>query len=265
MSNIPEIFDSKKLKSHKDRASKNFLKHNYLSREIDSRNFDKILEIRGNYKNILLIGFTSNWLIDKIIEQYPSSNIFTLDISISFLNIADKVRKVISKDDVLPFKEQSFDLVIASPHCSFVNDLPGLFFQARKILNKKGVFISSLFSANNLYEIKNCLQEAEIEVKNGFSPRFSPLVEIKSVASLVQKIGFIEPITDLESIKFSYDNIIDLMHDLRFTALNNSMFTSSILTKEILTKAQIIYSQKYNDDDNGIVATYNIVNITALA
>lgn len=264
MSNIPKIFDSKKLKMHKDRASKKFLQHNFLFEEIDSRNFERIIEIRENYENILLIGFSSNWLIETIEKQYTSANIFITDISIPFVNNANNANKIICQDDILPFKENSFDLIIASPHCCFVNDLGGLFFQARKLIKEKGVFISSLFSANNLYEMKDCLQKAEIAIKGGFSPRLSPLIEIKSIASLIQKIGFLEIVNDLESIKVRYEDIIQLMHDLRFTALNNPMVSSSPLTKDILGKAQELYLQNYNDNDDAIITTYNIVNITAL-
>ena len=61
----------------------------------------------------------------------------------------------------------------------WVNDLPGLFKEVRRILKKDGVFIGSLFGGDTLFELRCSLQMAEVEREGGFASHVSPFVQVQ--------------------------------------------------------------------------------------
>ena len=86
---------------------------------------------------------------------------------------------MIRNDYRLPFDDESVDLVTSSLSAHWVNDLPGLFKEVRRILKKDGVFIGSLFGGDTLFELRCSLQMAEVEREGGFASHVSPFVQVQ--------------------------------------------------------------------------------------
>ena len=82
----------------------------------------------------------------------------------------------------LPFANDSVDVVTSCLAMHWVNDLPGVFREVRRILKPDGVFIGAMFGGETLVELRVALQLAETEREGGFAPHISPFVEVRARA-----------------------------------------------------------------------------------
>lgn len=110
---------------------------------------------------------------------------------------------VTGSEEILPFEQHSFDLVLSSLTLHWVNDLPRYLLQIRDVLRPDGVFLGSLLGGNTLKELRYCFYLAEQERTGGLSPHVSPLVKTSDVAALMQAAGFALPTVDIDTITVS--------------------------------------------------------------
>lgn len=77
-------------------------------------------------------------------------------------------------DAQLPFENESFDAVLSSMSLHWINDLPGLFREVRRVLKPDGAFIAAMAGGETLFELRCSFQLAEQERRGGLSPHVSP-------------------------------------------------------------------------------------------
>lgn len=164
---------------------------------------------------------------------------------------------------MLPFKENSFDLIISALNLHWVNDLPGCLIQIRKMLKDKGLFLASIFGGNTLHELRTVMAEVETEYRNGLSPRVSPFVDTKDAAALLQRAGFKLPVVDADEIKTLYSGLGKLVEDLRGMGETNALLKRPApLTKRMVKDIEQNYRKKFGDVEGLIPATFNIITLT---
>ncbi len=254
---IPKIFNNKKLKLHKQRAVKRSGR-SFLINEVSDRLIDRIADISRDFGSVLFIGDDGSEFIEKFKQiKHPKK--------ITTAGILDKAEFII-ENEILPFEKQSFDLVVSIFYMHWVNDVPGVLAQIKNILKPGGIFIAYLLGDDTLFEFKEILMEVENEISGGFSPRFSPKLDVKILGSLLQRVGFELPVSDSERIIASYDDIFGLVNDLRDMGETNSLHKNSkILNKSIIKEIDSRYKSRYSDNDGGILSSFDVVAITGLA
>lgn len=64
------------------------------------------------------------------------------------------LRRLVADEEKIPFEPNSIDIVLSSMSLHWINDLPGVFSQIRKILKPDGVFIAALLGGDTLKELR---------------------------------------------------------------------------------------------------------------
>jgi NADH dehydrogenase [ubiquinone] 1 alpha subcomplex assembly factor 5 len=265
MSNIPIIFNRDKVKNYRNRAAKNVHNYDFLLNEVASRLLESLYDLKSGYKNILNIGCGSSLLAEALIKNCETKLLVNQDISVEMAKRARQT-SVVADEEKMPYAQNTFDLVVANLTLHTVNDLPGSLIQIRKMLTKEGVFRATIFGAETLTELRQVLLEVESEISGGTSPRVFPFSDVKTMGSLMQRVGFVEPVADFDNIKISYENVYELLADIRGCGEANSLIKSGkVLNKRIMARLDEVYKEKYPDGDGGIISTFNITNITGLA
>lgn len=159
-------------------------------------------------------------LIDHCDIKVNNDNLYELE-SILLSPISEAVDenvintyKLRLKSERLPFKPNTFDLVMSSMHLHWINDLPGMLSQIRTVLKPDGVFIATLFGGSTLKELRYSFYLAEQERRGGVAPHTSPLIHPSDVAELSQAAGFALPAVDVDTIMVSYPSALSLMEHL---------------------------------------------------
>lgn len=167
--------------------------------------------------------------------------------------------RVVADEEALPFAAGSMDLVVSGLALHWVNDLPGVFAQVRRILAPDGLFIGCLIGGRSLVELRSALVEAECEIHGGASPRVSPFVDLRDLGGLLQRAGFALPVTDSDAFTLRYDSMPALTAELRALGAANALFARRGLSRAAFLRAAQIYRERFSDSDGRVRATLEIV------
>ncbi len=168
---------------------------------------------------------------------------------------------LVADEEALPFAPESFDLVVSALSLQFVNDLPGVFAQARRILAPDGLFLAAVVGGQTLAELRFCLAQAQDEIEGGASPRVAPFADLRDLGGLLQRAGLALPVTDCDAFTVRYSSAFDLMRDLRAMGATNVLAAGARrpLRRDVAFRAAALYAEKFSDPDGRIRATFEIV------
>ncbi len=127
----------------------------------------------------------------------------------------------------LALADASCDAVVSGFYLHWINDLPGLFLQIRRVLKPGGVFLAALAGAGTLAHLRRAMIAAESTLSNGAHIRISPFADIRAIGQLLQRTGFHEPVLSREAMRVEYSGIIPMAHDLRGLGQSNAHRTRS--------------------------------------
>ena len=238
------VFDRKSIRQKRNRCASTIKESGFLfdwsAKEIKSR----LKDIKREFSCSLNIGNRGN-----------INSTYTIDL-------AENLNPTIQADEeFLPFANQSFDLITSNLSLHSTNDLPGTLLQIKNALKPDGLFIATLFGGETLYELRQSIQQAEIETTDSITPRVAPTADLQQMGSLMQRGGFTLPVIDSEKIIVTYDNIFKLMNDLRAMGESNAIIarTKSLSSKSLFAKISEIYQNNFSDADGKIQATFEVI------
>lgn len=280
-----EIFNRKLLQQNRLRTAKAYSNHSFLYHEIANRIVEDLEFFADKFENVLEIGardgYLSGLLADKkiaqnlvltdLIDNFSDKNSkkeFSQDTSENFNKnlFAQKITHI-TDDENLPFEEQSFNLIISNLNLHHINNIPQFLVQVKNLLKPGGIFIASFFGQENLKELHETIFKTEQEIYGGVSPRMIPTIDVKTAAMLLQKAGFANPVSNLETIEVSYDDAKKLLQDLKNMGQGNIMHKRSrrFFTRAFLEKLMYNYpKEQAKDKTSHIKATFEIITIVGL-
>lgn len=173
----------------------------------------------------------------------------------------------IDADENLHLPVAQFDLITGVLSLHAVNDLPGVLSQIRRALKPDAIFLAALFSSGTLAELRDALAQAEIEVTGGISPRVSPFADVRALGALLQRAGFVLPVTDVERTVVRYRNFTGLVSDLRAMGETNVLAERprTAMPRAVLASAIARYAGEHAESDGRLRATFEIAYLTGWA
>ncbi|NXV35523.1 NDUF5 hydroxylase, partial [Rissa tridactyla] len=247
-------------------------KCDYLREEVGSRMADRVFDIPRTFPIALDVGSGRGYIaqhltketVEKLIQVDIAENALknTVESEIPTFN-------VVADEEFLPFKEDTFDLVLSSLRYALIVYL--LFIFSLKMLNNihrvlkpDGVFIGAMFGGDTLYELRCSLQLAELEREGGFSPHVSPFTAVSDLGHLLSRAGFNTLTVDTDEIQVNYPGLFEVMEDLQGKYVlcmgesNCSWNRKPLLHRETMLAAAAIYQEMYGNSDGSVPATFQI-------
>ena len=266
----PQIFDRKAQRNHRDRAAQGLANHDFLFRLSAERLTDRLLDIKRQFPRVLDLGCRGGNIAEALAvgPDFGMTVLIQADASSAMAARARQTYShptVVCDEEALPFRNESFDLVLSNLSLHWVNDLPGSLIQIRQSLRPDGLFCASLFGAGTLSELRDVLLEAEMDLKSGASLRTSPFAEVRDLGGLLQRAGFSLPVVDTDKVIVTFADIFQLMTDLRGMGETNAIFDRQrkFTSREIFAKAAALYAERYGTADGRIPASFHIITLTA--
>jgi SAM-dependent methyltransferase len=221
---------------------------------------DRLSFIKRDFKNVLVIGKGTASLIDYLTARGSDIIVATVD--------HPKAQQIYLDEEWLPFKWPCLDLVVCNLSLHWLNDLPGTLWQIRQSLRPDGLFLGSLFGGETLYELRQCLAQAEQELKGGIHPRVAPFVDLGAASQLLSRAQFNLPVADKEIFTSMYTNVFPLLDDLKAMGETNVMHErcKSLTTKALFEKCNSIYHNAFKDEMSGeLPSTFALFYLTGWA
>lgn len=258
--NSAKVFDRRRVRLYRDRAAIRFSEHNFLFREVGTRLADRLLDIDRQFPLALDLGCHDGGLEAQLPSASGIERLVQCDLSPAMAKQAG-CNALVADEEMLPFVDKQFDLIVSNLSLHWANDLPGVFVQVQRALKSDGLFLATLFGAGTLMEFRECLSEARSKIDGTAGPSLPPLPMLGDAATLLQRAGFSLPVADSDTVTVTYADAFRLMADLQGMGEGNAAVRRSkcFNTRTALFHAAEIYRDRFERLDGTLPATFEVI------
>ena len=116
---IPQIFDRSLVRERRRRAADDFSQYSFLFDEVSERLIERLELIRRQYSAALIVGARTGGVAARLAGRFGIETLVQFDLEPRMLSHGTGLR-VAGDEEMLPFADGSFDLVI-SPVLSLIH------------------------------------------------------------------------------------------------------------------------------------------------
>jgi SAM-dependent methyltransferase len=256
------VFDRAAFRAHRQRGARLPADMRFLTEEIRHRLVDRLLDVKGSFTAALALGAGDGTLAEMLAEADRRPRLVSLDASFEFARKSPCA--VVADEEALPFADNSFDLIIGTLGLHWTNDLPGALLQLRRALRPDGLLLASMYGGKTLWELREALTLAELEITGGAAPRVSPFADVRDLGGLLQRARFALPVVDTETLTVTYPNLFALMTDLRASGDTNALRDRPrhFTRRSVMLRAAEIYRDRFGDAAGRIPASFQVITLT---
>lgn len=258
----PVVFDRDALRTRRNRAAARDGDYDFLHRWAMKEMAARLSMVRRAFPRALQIGARA------ALPDARAAGIETLvTLDLAEKNLKGAPAAVHGDEEFLPFADGSLDLALGLLTLQGVNDLPGALVQIRRALKPDGLFMAAMLGGETLFQLRDALARAELDLSGGASPRVFPFADKQQMGALMQRAGFALPVVDSDLLTVTYDHIFRLMDDLRGIGDTAAMTQRprGLSSRALFARAGDIYRDLYSSADGKIEATFEIIFLSGWA
>ena len=157
-------------------------------------------------QRILELGGGTGHLTTLLQKHFSHSVCYVIDVAeerLALISLHEHVHIICADANVLPFENNSVDLVISNLMAHWVPDQKKWLQEAKRVLKVGGLLIFSFFATDTLKEVGAPLK---------------PFYDMHDMGDLLVSAGFSDPVLDAEKFTLEYDAMHDVVDDLNNTA-----------------------------------------------
>lgn len=256
------IFDRRLYRSARERIAPDFASVAFLKEQACLRLADRLDDINRVFGLALDLGCHDGHMARTVATDKVSGWVHA-DMAERFVRGCPSPR-LVADEELLPFADNSFDLVTCAMNLHMVNDLAGCFIQIRRILKPDGLFLAIMPGSRTLHELRESFVATQTALHGGLSPVVAPFIEVRDGGALLQRAGFALPVVDTDILELRYASPLALMRELKAMGEQNVMHDRQrFLPRALFAAACTHYAQHYTDADTGhICASIELVTLT---
>lgn len=253
-------FDTDHVRRAFGRAAASYTEHAVLQREVEDRLLERLEYVSEAPLRVLDIGSGPGRASGLMRKRWKSAQVIALDLALPMLGQARKqggwfkpLPRVCADARALPFADASIDVLFSSLCIQWIDDLPLLFDEFRRVLKPRGFLAISTFGPLTLHE----LREAWAQVDR--RPHVSQFADIQRVGDALLAAGFRDPVLDGDDFTLTYPDAPALMRDLKAIGATNAdpARARGLATKQRLAAVGEAYEPFRRD---GVLpATYEVI------
>lgn len=264
----PLLFDRALRRRRLDRAAAGFAGADFLHRRAALDIAERLAPILRDFPLAVDLSARRGAFREALAEVAPGRVGWLIEADVSAPMLSGRTGpRLVADDERLPFADQSLDLIVSPLALHWANDVVGALIQAHRALKPGGLFIGALLGGVTLTELRQAITEAEIEVLGGAGSRVSPFADAQDAAGLLQRAGFEQPVTDIDSVSVTYAHPLKLLADLR--AMGETSLLADRhpkpLTRALLARICEIYAERFSGPDGRVTATFEVLTLTGWA
>ncbi len=252
-----EIFDTKATINSKNKASKNWTKHNFMYKKNSEILIEKIFEIKKKFKNILLI--TSD--CEEAFSSLKTLEYKTITLQTEYSELHKNINNCEEIQKNLGKKNSKFDLVISNLCLHRINDIITYGTLIKNLLSKNGFFICSFFGGKTLIELRDSLIRTDQSLLSGIYQRVIPYLDMIDACNLFNRVGFKEIVSDKNTFKIKYKKLYTLLKDINGTGENCNLKSryKGLMTNRYIKVLEEEYKKKFSDLEGNFKVTCDII------
>jgi malonyl-CoA O-methyltransferase len=209
-----------------------------LQREIGARMAQRLDYVKLAPALVLDAGCGTGEAIGELGIRYPSSRVVALDHALPMVAAARaRVRQgrslfrrllpgiargpapphcVCGDLNALPLRGVAFDLVWSNLALQWINDVPRVFAEWRRVLRVGGLVSFTTFGPDTLREVRKAFARAD-----GFT-HTNRFIDMHDLGDMLMEAGFADPVMDMEHVTVTYTEPIALLRELKSLGASNA-------------------------------------------
>lgn len=253
------LFHRARTRKRRERAAANFTAHDFFHRQAAETLAESLESMTYAFPRVVELG--ASGLLEPLLRgRKGTQHYWPCDIT----NAMPGTR-LVTDPEWLPFAPASLDAIVSAGGMHWINDLPGALVQIAQALKPDGLFMATLPGSETLREMRTVFAASDAALSGGITPRVPPFPDVRDAGSLLQRAGFALPVVDRDIVTVSYENLFALMNDLRGSGQVNMLQQQlqHFTPKRFFMDAAKRYAEQFSDSEGRIVATFEIVTMTA--
>jgi SAM-dependent methyltransferase len=269
MSAPPRLFDRALHRLRLDRAAPGYGAADFLKRRAAGDAVERLETIMRSFPLAVDLGARNGAFAAALAQSDAQAKVGALiETDLSARMLAGRTgMRVQADEECLPFADESLDLVVSTLALHWTNDLVGALIQIRNALKPDGLFLGAVLGGSTLTELRQCLVQAESELKDGAGLRVSPFADVLDAAALLQRAGFALPVADTDKVTVRYAHALELIRDVRAMGESNVLFERARqpIGRAVLARAAALYQERFAEQDGRVRASFDIISLTGWA
>jgi malonyl-CoA O-methyltransferase len=214
-------FDSGHIRRAFGRAAATYDANAVLQHAVESRLLERLDYIEAPPARVLDLGCGPGHAATAMRKRWKSAQIVALDVATPMLRRLrpgwlQPIHRVAADARELPFADASIDVLFSNLCIQWIDDLPVLFDEFRRVLKPGGYFTFSTFGPDTLHELRGAWAQVDR------APHVSMFSDMARVGDALMHAGFRDPVLDSEYFTLTYKNAIALMRELRAIGATNA-------------------------------------------
>lgn len=260
-------FDRRLLRARFGAAAQRYGEVAVLQREVESRLLESALALPSPPERIVDVGCGPGRALALLARRYRRSTTLGIDLAVPMLKLARKaggfwrpLSVACGDAAALPLPDASVDLLFSSLCLQWLDDVPAVLDEFRRVLRPGGRMMLATFGPQTLIELRDAWAAA------GRHTQVSPFPGMAALGDLVMAQGFRDPVLDRDLFTLSYASADDLVAELRAIGANNARADRSrgLAGRGAWQRFREHY-EHFRDDEGRLPASYEVFYVQARA
>ncbi len=170
-------------------------------------------------EHILDVGTGTGALLEQLHACYSSARLTGVDIALNMCLKSQQKMGAYSQIvngtvEALPFKADTFDLVVSASVLQWVSDLPAAIREIYRVVTPGGYIGIAFFCRGSLHELHQCLSEVTVGGSSKMS-RLHRFWTVDDVTEIISRLGFASSVISVETEVDWYDDLYSLLRAIK--------------------------------------------------
>lgn len=259
------MLDDKQAQQRFNASADTYEEHAFLAQAVAHELVERLQYLDISATTIVDVGCGTGLVTDALAQsQFKNADVIQIDYALQRLQWQQQHKDFALTNNCLcadalklPLKTHSVDVLLSSLCLPFVINIAALFREWQRVLKPGGVCAFATLGPDTLIELREAFAQVHEQAHvHGF-------YDMHDVGDALVKAQFAEPVMDIDRMTVAYDQVADLLQDLKQQGVTNVLEArqKGLLTPSQLQKMQTSYAQK----DGRFAATFEVVFATAWA
>lgn len=246
------------------RAAATYDAHAVLQHEVERRLLERLDYLGEEPARVLDIGCGTGRAARAMRKRWGSAQVVALDLALPMLRRARAgwlrpLARVNADARALPFADASIDVLFSNLCIQWIDDVPALFDEFRRVLRPRGYLALSTFGPDTLHELRAAWAAVDR------TPHVGRFADIARVGDALMQAGFRDPVLDAEHFTLTYAEPAALLRELKaIGATNADAARMRGLTGKSHWRAMLA-AYETQRRDGVLPATYEVISAHAFA
>ena len=236
----PRDVDARAVRRSFGRAAPTYDAAAALQREVSARMAQRLDFVKLAPAAVLDLGCGTGEALGELAARYSSAQLCALDVALPMLLAARRRvasgRSVLSRllrpvlrgapgrapqyvcgdANALPFAGVAFDLVWSNLTLQWINDLPRVLAEVRRVMRVGGLLTFTTFGPDTLKELRGAFARVD-----GYT-HVNRFLDMHDIGDALVQAGFADPVMDMEYITLTYESPAAMLRELKHIGATNA-------------------------------------------